>query len=287
MIVFGIIRGDSGASGRAALHAFLAGRGDHRWLPRDHRAAQPSVAGGGAARGGGGAVRPVRAVAVRGVVQHHELGGRPAARAMAVASGAGARPAERDGGAAGLPAASGAGARVQPVLRRPAFPGADPVPDLGVLAASPGIPSGPDHPGAVHRFQPARAVDPGGAAAAAGRYRDGRYRVPLWGVGLYLGQRRAGSGSVFGDAFGACWLGDNRGHRRGHRFAASLAVGRGGLSRADDAGRGGDRESLLARRGGGGGTGRTGRGGAADRRGFAPVWLAWFGPVRGRTRMRS
>jgi hypothetical protein len=220
MIDLGIIRGDSGASGRAALHAFLAGRGDHRWLPREHRAAQPSVATGGAARGGGGAVRALRAVAVRGVVQRHELGRRTAARAVAVAPGAGAVPAERDGGPADLPAAPGAGAGVRLVLRRAAFPGADRVPDLGVLAAPGGLSADPDHPGGVHREQPARAADSGGAAAAAGRDRDGRYRVPVRAVGLYLGQRRAGRGSVFGDAFGACGLGADRRYRRGHRFTS-------------------------------------------------------------------
>ncbi len=230
-----------------------AGRGPHPHAPG------PAGGHGAVRLRGRAALRPVLALAVRGLLRAPAVLWGPAAGPVALARRTAGAPAERGLGAAAVPVASASGRGVQPVLRGAALPGAHRHPDLALRVASRVLPAHPDDRGALHRRVAARPVHPGRAAAHAARHGAGRHGGPVRAVGLRVA--RARRGPVLGHALGARRLGPDRGHRGDHRVPEPLALGRAALSGPHDARRGGDGQPLLAGRdrGGGAGAGCAGR----------------------------
>ena len=168
-----------------------------------------------------------------------------------------------------------AGRGQQRLLRRGARAGARHPAGLAVRAPPGPIRPVPGHSGGAHLDVPARLHPPRGAAPAPAPPRPGRYRLAVPPVRLRApghGHRRP----AVGDA--VCPHGLVPLHRL-HRHPGQhqpLPLVRGGPSGSDDAGRRGDRQSLLAGRGGGGrAAGDRYPGGGGYRPGPRPgSWLA-------------
>ena len=167
---------------------------------------------------------PVRPVAAGRELQPGRPGRRAGPGPVDLARRTGRPPAQRDGDPARVPRPSAARPGAQPVLRVAALRGADRLPGLGIRPASPAVPAGPDHAGAVHRRRAADPVPAGRAAAHAPGRRHGGYRGALRPVGLRLGggiQRRP----ALGDALGARGLGAAGGAGRGAGVHAAAGAG--------------------------------------------------------------